>query len=68
MKRIVMLCAALAAVATSGCGQYAFFRDPGEQLAINRAYDRDVAARQGMAPAIGATTGSGTGEVSQPRY
>lgn len=67
MKRLVMLCAVLGAVVTSGCGQYAFFRDPGEQLSINRAYDRDVAARQGTAPPVGATSGSGTGEVPQPR-
>ena len=63
MKRFTMMCAVLVVAATAGCGQYAFFRDPGEQLAINRAYDAEVRARQGMPSAVGATTGSGSGAV-----
>ena len=69
MKRFLLAGIVVVAATTSGCiggyhGPYAFFRDPGEQLEINRAYTEEVAGRQGMSSsAVGATTGSGSGVV-----
>jgi hypothetical protein len=63
MKRFMMAGILLITAVASGCGQYAFFRDPGEQLSINRSYDAQVAAQHGSS-AVGATTGTGSGEVS----
>ena len=62
MKRFAMTSIVLATITLAGCaggGDYAFFRNPDEQRAINQAYTRDVAAKQG----VGETTGSGSGEV-----
>lgn len=69
MKRFLLVGIVAVAAATSGCiggyhGPHAFFRDPGEQLEINRAYTEEVAAKQGMSSsAVGATSGSGGGTV-----
>ena len=69
MKRFLLAGVVVVAVTTSGCiggnhGPHAFFRDPGEQLEINRAYTEQVTAKQGTSSsAVGSTTGSGSGAV-----
>ena len=74
MKRILLAGIVVVAAATSGCiggyhGPYAFFRDPGEQLEINRAYTDAVAAKQGVtSPGVGGTSGSGSGTVEYWKY
>lgn len=74
MKRVFLGVVIAVAAATSGCiggshGPYAFFRDPGEQLEINRQYDRDVRARQGQSDtAVGSTSSSGGGTVEGRTY
>ncbi len=69
MKRLLLAGIVAITAATSGCiggyhGPYAFFRDPAEQLEINRQYDQYVISKQqGASTAVGATTGSGEGSV-----
>src|SRR5688572_2703990 len=65
MKQWPVACIVLLAGVTAGCTQ-PFSRDPGAPLSINRAPAEEVMAKQqqGTTPeAVGATTGSGGGEV-----
>lgn len=74
MKRFLLAGVLAVAAMTSGCiggshGPYAFFRDPGEQLQINRQYDQEVMAKQGTSSsAVGSTSGSGSGTVEYWKY
>ena len=58
-----LLACVLIAAATAGCTQ-PFPRDSGAPLSINRAPAEAVLAKEGTtSEAVGATTGSGGGEV-----